>query len=80
MKFFFKMKTCRGQGFQSYGQSAPSAAFTEPKRILQGINTKLEFNCGLYVDPNNGDLYSVANDTVDTMVVFPHDAEGNVAP
>src|SRR5207249_1941449 len=27
-----------------------------------------------------GDLYSVANDTVDTLVIFPRDAQGNVKP
>ena len=58
----------------------PSATMTEPKRILAGPATKLEFNCGLYVDPKTGDVYSVANDTVDTMVVFSRDQKGNVPP
>ncbi len=58
----------------------PQAAMTEPKRVIGGILTKVEFNCGLYIDPQSGDIYSVNNDTVDTLVVFPRDAEGNVAP
>ena len=66
--------------FNRLDDTPPSAAFTEPKRMVGGINTKLEFNCGLYVDPNTGDVYSVNNDTVDTMVVFPREARGNVAP
>ncbi|MSO20296.1 MAG: hypothetical protein EXQ56_07490 [Acidobacteria bacterium] len=57
-----------------------NAAFSEPKRMIDGPETKLEFNCGLYVDPKTGDIYSVANDTVDTMVIFPRNAEGNVKP
>jgi len=57
-----------------------SAAFSEPKRMLGGLLTKLEFNCGLYIDPKSGDIYSVNNDTVDTMTVFPRDAKGNVKP
>ncbi len=62
-------------------ENTPStASFTEPKRMVGGLKTKLEFNCGLYVDPKSGDVYSVANDTIDTMVVFPRDARGNVAP
>jgi DNA-binding beta-propeller fold protein YncE len=61
--------------------STPAAAsFTEPKRRIGGLQTKLEFNCGLYVDPKNGDVYSVANDTVDTLVIFPRDAVGNLKP
>jgi DNA-binding beta-propeller fold protein YncE len=66
--------------FNRTDNTAPNAAFTEPKRILGGLKTKLEFNCGMYIDPQNGDVYSVANDTGDDMVVFPHDAKGNVEP
>ncbi|MBI2815583.1 MAG: hypothetical protein HYX72_01455 [Acidobacteria bacterium] len=66
--------------FNRLDNTPPTAAFTEPKRIVAGINTKMEFNCGLYVDPASGDVYSVANDSVDTLVVFPRDARGNVAP
>lgn len=66
--------------FNRTENTPPSANFTEPKRVLGGLRTKLEFNCGLYIDPKTGDIYSVANDTVDTMVIFPHDAKGNVAP
>ena len=58
----------------------PQAAMTEPKRTIGGQKTHVEFNCGLYVDPGTGDIYSVANDTVDKMVVFSRQAEGNVAP
>ena len=58
----------------------PQAAMTEPKRAIGGVKTKVEFNCGLYVDPRTGEIYSVSNDTVDTMVVFSRRAEGDVAP
>ncbi|MDA2935280.1 hypothetical protein MYX82_13205 [Acidobacteria bacterium AH-259-D05] len=58
----------------------PQAAMTEPKRAIGGVKTKVEFNCGLYVDPRTGEIYSVSNDTVDTMVVFSRQAEGNVTP
>ena len=66
--------------FDRLANTPPSAAFSEPKRVLGGIDTKLEFNCALYIDPVNGDLYSVNNDTVDRTVVFPRDARGNVKP
>lgn len=58
----------------------PAAQFSEPKRMLRGHNTRLEFNCSLYIDPKTGDIYSVNNDMVDHMVVFPRNAEGDVAP
>ncbi len=56
------------------------ASLTEPKRVISGPATKMEFNCGLYVDPENGDIYSVNNDTLDTMSVFSRNAKGNVSP
>ena len=53
---------------------------TQPKRLVQGDKTALQFNNGLYVDPKNGDIYSVESDTGDKMVVFSRDADGNVPP
>ena len=58
----------------------PRASMTEPRRRIGGLKTKVEFNCGLYVDPASGDIYSVPNDTVDTLVIFSRKARGNVAP
>jgi DNA-binding beta-propeller fold protein YncE len=66
--------------FNRIDNTPAGAGFTEPKRFLGGLQTKLEFNCGLYIDPKSGDIYSVNNDTVDTMTVFPRDAKGNVKP
>ncbi|MBI4444154.1 MAG: hypothetical protein HY649_12380 [Acidobacteria bacterium] len=61
----------------------PTATMTEPKRIIGGPdskNTHMEFNCGLYVDPQTGDIYSVNNDTIDTLTIFSRSARGDVAP
>jgi len=66
--------------FNRLDNTPPKAVFTEPKRSLEGLNTKLEYDCGLYIDPRNGDLYSLASDTVDAMVVFPRGAQGNAKP
>ncbi len=66
--------------YERLADTPPQAAMTEPKRTIGGVKTKMEFNCGLYVDPRTGDIYSVNNDTVNTMVVFSRQAEGNVTP
>ena len=58
----------------------PRAALSEPKRVIGGHETKVEFNCGLYIDPKTGDIYSVNNDTIDTMTVFSRNARGNAHP
>src|SRR5579871_618177 len=59
-----------------YDRSAKTSpnASTEPKRLIGGLNTKIEFQCGLYIDPSNGDIYAVNNDTIDTLVVFSRQA------
>jgi len=53
---------------------------SEPKRLIGGLNTKIEFQCGLYIDPKNGDIYAVNNDTIDTLVIFSRQAIGDVKP
>ena len=53
---------------------------SQPKRIVQGDKTALQFNNGLYVDPANGDIYSVESDTGDKMERFPREANGDVYP
>ena len=67
--------------FNRMDNTPPTASFTEPKRRIAGGGvTKLEFNCGIYVDPKTGDIYSVTNDTIDTLTVFPWNAEGVMKP
>jgi DNA-binding beta-propeller fold protein YncE len=58
----------------------PTAKMTEPKRSIGGLDTKIEFQCGLYIDQDSGDIYAVNNDTVDTLVIFSRQAKGNVPP
>ena len=58
----------------------PKAKLSEPKRMIQGEDTEIEFQCSLYIDPANGDIYAVNNDTLGKMAVFPYGAAGNVKP
>jgi hypothetical protein len=66
--------------YDRLANTPPNARMTEPKRMLGGLNTKIEFQCGLYIDPRNGDIYAVNNDTVDTLVIFNRQARGNTPP
>jgi DNA-binding beta-propeller fold protein YncE len=56
------------------------AALSEPKRMIQGEKTFLEFACSVYVDPVTGDIYGINNDTLNWMTVFDRNAKGNVGP
>jgi DNA-binding beta-propeller fold protein YncE len=66
--------------YDRLANTPPRAALTEPKRIIQGLNAELEFSCSIYVDPVNGDVYAVNNDTLGKTVVFSREQKGNVAP
>jgi DNA-binding beta-propeller fold protein YncE len=58
----------------------PTASFSEPKRKIGGHDTWIEYQCGVYIDQESGDIYAVNNDTVDRLVVFSREARGNVPP
>lgn len=66
--------------YDRMANTPPGARLTEPKRVIGGHETKVEFNCGLYIDPKTGDIYSVNNDTLDTLSIFSRKASGNVHP
>lgn len=62
-------------------ENTPAGAeASRPKRVLEGDNTLIEFQSGLYVDQETGDVFAPNNDTVDTLVVFAHGASGDVKP
>lgn len=54
--------------------------FTPPKRIIRGVKAQIQFINGIYIDPQNGDIYAVETDTGDKIIIFNKDDEGNVAP
>ena len=66
--------------YDRLANTPPTASRTEPKRILGGLKSKIEFQAGVYVDPASGEIYAANNDTVDTMVVFSRQAAGDVVP
>jgi len=56
------------------------AALSEPKRVIGGSHTKISQNCGLYVDPLTGDVYSVNGDTTNYMTVWSGEWKRNPRP
>lgn len=57
-----------------------TASMSEPKRMIRGENTQLEYLCSVYVDPVNGDIYALNNDTTNFLNVFSRQARGDTAP
>lgn len=66
--------------FDRMENTPPNAKMSEPKRIIQGENTFLEFTCSVYVDPASGEIYGINNDTLNWMPVFAPGAKGDAAP
>ena len=66
--------------YDRLANTPPTATMTEPKRMLGGEQTKIEFQCGLYIDPGTGDIFAVNNDTIDTLTIFNRQARGDVPP
>jgi len=56
----------------------PQATLTEPKRTIGGSNTKIQHNCGVYVDPETGDIYSINGDVTHWLTVWSREKKGNV--
>jgi DNA-binding beta-propeller fold protein YncE len=62
-------------------ENTPAGAeASKPKRVIAGENTNIEFQSGVYVDQETGDIYAANNDTRDTLVIFKHGSEGDVKP
>src|SRR5881628_124069 len=66
--------------FGRLDNTPPEASRTEAKRVIGGPKTDVQFNSCVYVDPKNGDIYSVENDIGDAIVVFRNNANGDAEP
>src|SRR3989441_14038 len=66
--------------FGRLDNTPPDAPRTEPKRVIGGPKTDVQFNSCVYVDPKNGEIYSVENDIGDSIVVFKNNANGDAEP
>jgi len=66
--------------FSRLDNAKPGTPPTEARRVIAGNKTDVQFNSCVYIDPINGDVYSVENDIGDVIVTFSHDATGDVEP
>src|SRR5262245_1180626 len=66
--------------YDRQANTPPAATLTEPKRMIAGPKTQMSDNCGLYVDSENGEIYTLSNDVSDLMTVYAPGAKGDVVP
>jgi DNA-binding beta-propeller fold protein YncE len=65
--------------YERTANTPAGAERTEPRRVLGGSRSGIEYVAGLYVDQRSGDLYATHGDT-QTMVVFAREQRGDVPP
>jgi|SRR5579871_879656 len=66
--------------FSRLDNTKPGEPPTEPRRIIRGEHTALQFNSCVWVDPTTADVYSVENDTGNIIAVYPREATGDAVP
>jgi len=66
--------------FSRLDNAKPGDPPTEPRRVISGPASDVQFNSCVWVDPGSGEIYSVENDTGDSIVVFPNKATGDPEP
>jgi len=63
---------------RTYDRDLSSNAVADPRTVIRGNRTGIDFVCGIALDPVNKQIYAVNNDTAADMMVFNYDANGNV--
>ena len=66
--------------FDRLENTPATAARSKERRVIGGPKSDIQFNTCIYIDPFNGDIYTVENDVGNEVIVFNEDAEGDVAP
>src|SRR5438132_8490982 len=63
---------------RTYDRDLVSNEVADPRTVITGNKSRVDFVCGVAVDPVNKEIYAINNDTAADMVVFKYDASGNV--
>ena len=63
---------------RTYDRDLVSNEVADPRTVISGNRTRVDFVCGVALDPINKEIYTVNNDTAADMLVFKYDARGNV--
>jgi len=63
---------------RTYDRDLASNEVADPRTVISGNRSRVDFVCGVALDPINKEIYTVNNDTAADMLVFKYDASGNV--
>jgi DNA-binding beta-propeller fold protein YncE len=59
---------------------APVNAVADPRTIITGPKSQIDFVCGVAIDPVNREIYAANNDTASILMAFKYSANGEVPP
>ncbi len=63
---------------RTYDRESSGDAVADPRTVITGNKTGVDFVCGVAIDPTNREIFTVNNDTAADMMVFSYDDNGNV--
>jgi DNA-binding beta-propeller fold protein YncE len=63
---------------RTYDRDLLTNDVADPRTVITGPKSRVDFVCGVAVDPKNKELYAINNDTAADMVVFKYDQSGNI--
>jgi DNA-binding beta-propeller fold protein YncE len=63
---------------RTYDRDLNSSDVADPRTVVTGNRSRVDFVCGIALDPINKEIYTVNNDTAADMLVFKYGASGNV--
>lgn len=66
--------------FDRLTNTPATATHSEPKRSIGGEKTRSQYASDAYIDPANGDIYAINNDSLVGMNVFSSTQSGDVPP
>jgi DNA-binding beta-propeller fold protein YncE len=65
---------------RTYDRQPITAGVADPRTVITGTKSGIDFVCGVALDPINKQLYTANNDTAADLMVFNYDAHGDVSP
>jgi DNA-binding beta-propeller fold protein YncE len=63
---------------RTYDRDLSTNDVADPRTVITGNKSRVDFVCGVAVDPVNKELYAINNDTAADMVVFKYNQSGNI--
>lgn len=65
---------------RTYDRDLVTNNVADPRTVITGVKSGIDFICGVAVDPVNKQIYTANNDTAADLMIFNYDAHGDVPP